>query len=57
LRHVDLLIGNDRETSSYTTAVVGNGSATDTNATISWQQEDTTVIGSGVFYVVRVEIL
>jgi hypothetical protein len=37
--------------------LLGNGSATDTNATIPQQQEDTTIMGNGVFYTVHAEML
>jgi hypothetical protein len=37
--------------------LLGNGSATDTKATILRQQEDTTILGSGVFYVFHAEVL
>jgi hypothetical protein len=36
---------------------VGNGCATYMNATVPWQQEDTTIIGSGVFCMVFDEML
>jgi hypothetical protein len=52
LWHVDQLLGNDRETSNYTTAAP----PTDTNATIPRQQEDV-IMGSSVFYAVRAEML
>jgi hypothetical protein len=31
--------------------------STDTNGTVPWQQEDTTTMGSGVFYSVCAEML
>jgi hypothetical protein len=37
--------------------LLGKGSATDTNATIPEQQAETAIIGCGVFYTVRAEML
>jgi hypothetical protein len=62
LWHVDPLLGNDWETSKYTTAVIEQRLL---KQTIPWQQLDTTIMGSanilerniGVFCVVRNEML
>jgi hypothetical protein len=56
LWHVDPFLGNDRETSNYTTPLLGNGSANRherniSTAKIALQQR------SGVFCAVRAEIL
>jgi hypothetical protein len=52
--HVDPLLGDDRERSNDTTAVNKHVS---TNETIARKKFDATIMGSGVFYAVRADML
>jgi hypothetical protein len=48
------LLGEDRQISDYTTAVAP---PTDTKATIPREKESTIIMGRGVFFAVRADVL
>jgi hypothetical protein len=57
LWHVEPLLGSTVTQAIIQQPLIGKDSATDMNATVPQQQEDTTIMGSGVFCAVRAEML